>query len=312
MVQTWERAWSEALYGPAGFYRRPEGPAGHFGTSAQGSGADLLAEALLELARRESLTTVVDVACGRGELLRSLAAQADSSVTLIGCDVVERPVDLPERVRWVTSPGGRDLPDLGSPTDALVLAHEWLDVVPCHIAQADPAGVLCTVLVEPDGTERLGDRLTAADLEWADRWWPGPHSPDDRVEIGRTRDEAFSSLVGRMGSGLLIAVDYAHTRDDRPPTGTLIGFAEGQVCPPVPDGSCDITAHVAMDSLDADAVLTQRVILRDLGIDGSRPPIETARTDPAGYLAALSRASVAASLTGPGAGDFLWALRRVG
>ena len=49
--------------------------------------------------------------------------------------------------------------------------------------------------------------------------------------------------------------------------------------PPLPDGSCDLTAHVAMDSLRADTVRTQREVLRDLGVDGTRPPLERAHTE---------------------------------
>lgn len=312
MVRTWEQAWHDALYGDVGFYRRPEGPAGHFATSAQGPAADVLADALLELARRESLTTIVDVACGRGELLGSLAAQADPSTRLVGVDVVDRPAGLPGRVEWARSPGGADLPDLGSPADALVLAHEWLDVVPCPIAEADEQGVLRTVLVDGGGVEALGGPLPVEDREWAAEHWPGPHEPGDRVEVGRTRDAAFATLVARTGSGLVVAADYGHTVADRPTAGTLIGFAEGSACPPVPDGSCDVTAHVAMDSLGADELRTQRDLLRELGVDGARPPLELARTDPARYLADLAAASHASALTGSGAGDFLWALRRVG
>ena len=52
--------------------------------------------------------------------------------------------------------------------------------------------------------------------------------------------------------------------------------------------------------------------LRELGVDGARPPLDLARSDPAGYLAALARASQAAALTSGGPGGFLWALRRVG
>ncbi|KRE37413.1 hypothetical protein ASG73_06950 [Janibacter sp. Soil728] len=312
MVRTWEQAWGEALYGEAGFYRRPEGPAGHFATSAQGPAADLLAGALLELARRESLTTIVDVACGRGELLGSLAAQADPSVRLVGVDVVDRPADLPKRIEWVRSPGGAELPDLDSPAQALVLAHEWLDVVPCPIAEADEDGVLRTVLVDEDGIETLGGPLPDEDRAWSDTRWPGPRASGDRVEVGRTRDAAFDALVARTGSGLVVAIDYGHTVAARPTAGTLIGFAEGSACPPVPDGSCDVTAHVAMDSLGADELRTQRDLLRELGVDGARPPLELASTDPARYLAGLAAASHASALTGSGAGDFLWALRRVG
>lgn len=310
--RTWEQAWHEALYGEGGFYRRPEGPAGHFATSAQGGAAELLAGALLELARRESLTTIVDVACGRGELLEALAEQADPSIRLVGTDVVDRPADLAQRVEWVRSPGGRHLPDLGSPTGALVLAHEWLDVVPCPVAEVDDDGTLREVHVGPSGAERLGPPLGDADLEWADAWWPAPREPGDRVEVGRTRDAAFAGLVEGVHSGLVVAVDYGHTRDDRPPAGSLVGYVDGAVCAPVPDGGCDLTAHVAMDSLRPDRLLTQREALRELGLDGARPPLDLARSDPAGYLAALARASQASALTSGGPGGFLWALRRVG
>ena len=65
----WREAWHEALYGPRGFYRRPEGPAGHFTTSTHGPLGVQLADALGRLADREGVHHVVDVGCGRGELL---------------------------------------------------------------------------------------------------------------------------------------------------------------------------------------------------------------------------------------------------
>lgn len=312
-MRTWQQAWTEALYGEGGFYRRAEGPAGHFATSTHGAAGGLLAEALLHLVEREGLRRVVDVGCGRGELLTALAARTDD-LDLIGVDVVGRPADLAPRIGWITSPGGPDLPDLGSPTDALVLAHEWLDVVPCAIARADADGVLRTVCVD-DGHEHLGAALEGPDLAWVERWWPGPHAPGAQVEVGAARDAAFDRLVAWTGSGLVVAVDYGHRVDSRPTDGTLMGYRDGTACAPRPDGSCDVTAHVAMDSLRADDVRTQREVLRELGVDGARPPIEQAHTDPAGYLAALSRASHAATLTGSagtGSGDFLWAMRRVG
>lgn len=314
-MRTWQQAWTRALYGEGGFYRRSEGPAGHFATATQGPAGQLLAEALLTLAEREGLRQVVDVGCGRGELLTALAAaarRAGLDLGLVGVDVVERPAGLDERIDWVVSPGGPDLPDLGRPEQALVLAHEWLDVVPCPVAVVDEEGDLRTLYLDDDGNEHPGPLLTDEDADWVGRWWPGPHSPGDRVEVGRTRDEAFAGLVARTGSGLVVAVDYGHLAGTRPSTGTLIGYRDGTTCPPIPDGSCDLTAHVAMDSLPADEVRRQADVLRDLGVDGTRPPIDLARTDPGGYLAALSRASHAAALTGPGYGDFLWGLRRVG
>ena len=40
----WREAWHDALYGPAGFYRSAEGPAGHFTTSTHGPLGAALAE----------------------------------------------------------------------------------------------------------------------------------------------------------------------------------------------------------------------------------------------------------------------------
>jgi len=80
----------------------------------------------------------------------------------------------------------------------------------------------------------------------------------------------------------------------------------------VPDGSCDLTAHVAVDSLEHDDVTTQRDALRALGVHARTPDVTRAHTDPAGYLAALARSSAAAALTDPsGLGAFRWVLRRV-
>lgn len=311
-MRTWQQAWADALYGEGGFYRRPEGPAGHFATSTHGEAGDLLAQALLRLVEQEGLQRVVDIGCGRGELLAALAEHAPADLGLLGVDVVDRPAGLDSRIDWLTSPGGPHLPDLGHPTDALVIAHEWLDVVPCGIARADDTRTLRTVCVDDDGAEHPGDPLPSPDVVWVEQWWPGPHEPGATVEVGRARDEAFAELVGKVDSGLVVAIDYGHTAAARPVDGTLIGYREGSACPPLPDGSTDLTAHVAMDSLRPDGLRTQREVLRALGVDGSRPPIDLAHTDPAGYLAALSQASHAGSLIGSGSGDFLWATRRVG
>ena len=53
----------------------------------------------------------------------------------------------------------------------------------------------------------------------------------------------------RSSAGWRVAVDYGHLRDSRPVDGTLTGFRDGRQVPPVPDGSCDVTAHVAMDAV---------------------------------------------------------------
>ncbi|MZG19481.1 hypothetical protein GTY44_39400, partial [Streptomyces sp. SID5914] len=135
-----------------------------------------------------------------------------------------------------------------------------------------------------------------------------------------------AALAGGDG-GLAVAVDYAHTAAARPPFGTLTGFREGRETEPVPDGSCDITAHVALDACAAahtarctpghappDALMRpQREALHALGVTGARPPLALASTDPAAYVRALAGASEAAELTAPGGlGDFWWLLQPVG
>ena len=49
---------------------------------------------------------------------------------------------------WVRAPGGGALPDdLGDLDDVLVVAHEWLDVVPCTITQVVAPGLVAGLSV---------------------------------------------------------------------------------------------------------------------------------------------------------------------
>jgi SAM-dependent MidA family methyltransferase len=311
----WKQAWDQALYGESGFYRQPSGPAGHFSTATQGVPqiGEQLAGALLALMDQSGLDTFVDMACGRGELLEQVHRLRPQMLCL-GVDVVARP-DLSEPIGWLQSPGGERLPDeLDGLTDALVFANEWLDVVPCPIAELDENGELREVLVNAStGDEKPGDALSGSSRQWCKTFWPVEDlEPGDRVEVGETRDLAWEDLLSRLGSGLAIAVDYGHTIDSRPRQGTLTGFREGRQVLPVPDGSCDVTAHVAMDSINHDELMDQRAALRQLGVSGQIPSVELARTDPMAYLRGLSSASAAAALTARGGlGDFLWAFKRV-
>jgi len=310
----WREAWHDALYGPRGFYRGAEGPAGHFTTSTHAPLGASFADALARLADREGVHHVVDVGCGRGELLTHLAARRPD-LRLTGVDVVPRPDDLPDAVAWLRSPGGAALPpELTDLDDVLVVAHEWLDVVPCTVAEVVAPGRLALVLVEPaTGEEATGGVPTDDELAWCARYWPVAGLPvGARVEVGLTRDLAWGDLVARVRTGILLGVDYGHTAGDRPVRGTLTAYREGALVTPVPDGSCDLTAHVAVDSLEHDEVTTQRAALHGLGLHARTPDHGLARTDPAGYLAALAGASAVGALTAPdGLGGFAWVLRRV-
>ncbi|MET7618465.1 SAM-dependent methyltransferase [Streptomyces sp. NPDC005408] len=308
----WREAAQAALYGPGGFYLRPEGPAGHFRTSVHAS--PLFASAVARLLTSPELTSLgldevalVDVGAGRGELLTGVLAALPPGfpVQAYGVEKASRPAGLDPRIEWCAEPPAG--------VSGLLFANEWLDNVPVDIAEADPDGVPRHVLVRPDGTERLGNPVTGADAEWLARWWPVTE-PGTRAEIGRPRDEAWAAAVGTLRAGLAVAVDYAHTAGARPPFGTLTGFRAGREVHPVPDGSCDITAHVALDAcaLAGAELRTQRDALRSLGITGERPPLSLASSDPTGYVRALASASEAAELTARGGlGDFGWLVQRI-
>lgn len=311
-----------ALYGPGGFYVRPggPGPAGHFRTSVHASGlyagavARLLRRVDAELGHPEGLD-LVDVGAGRGELLAGVLAALEPELAARvrpyaveraaapeGSEGSEGSEGLDPRIRWVSEPPER--------TTGLLFANEWLDNVPLEVAEDGRY-----VLVARDGAESLGGPVSGEDRAWLERWWPGA----GRREIGRPRDEAWAAAVATLDRGLAVAVDYAHTRDTRPPYGTLTGFRGGREVAPVPDGSCDVTAHVALDACAAAgvgagaALLTQREALSALGVSGARPPLALASADPVAYVRGLASAGEAAELTARGGlGDFLWLVQPVG
>jgi SAM-dependent MidA family methyltransferase len=310
-VRAWSEAWDEALYGPSGFFRR-SAPLDHFRTNVA---VPLFAVAVRRLAGLVDAALgfpdpfdLVDVGAGRGELLCSLR-DVPSRWRLTGVDVAERPEGP---IRWT-----HEIPHV----TGLLFANEWLDSVPLDVIED---GRL--VLVAPDGTESLGAPMSS---EWASAWWPGPAGLDvpHRVEIGASRDLAWAAAVARVRRGLAVAVDYGHTTADRRPT--LTGYQEGRQVLPVPDGSCDLTAHVALDACAAatgSRVVRQREALQFLGISAALPAIEEPGSaserppggsrshDPAAtaYPVLLEQASQARELLDPaGLGGFGWLLRPV-
>jgi SAM-dependent MidA family methyltransferase len=312
-LPTWREAMEDALYGHGGFFRR-EQPADHFRTSVHASG--LFAGAVGRLAADSEAGTVVDVGAGGGELLAALAT-GDRSLALVGIEVAAAPPDLPEQIGWTS-----EVPD--GLVDVLVVANEWLDDVPVDVVQVDEDGIVRLVEVDPaTGNEQLGPLPGIPDRDWLSRWWPiEGGEPGARAEVGRSRDDAWSDLVRRVRRGVLVAVDYCHTRTSRPPQGTLAGYRDGRMVRPVPDGSCDITAHVALDACAAAGIAagatatlltTQRQALRVLGVDGSLPDRSMATSDPVGYVAALAASSQAAELLDlAGLGGFGWLVQTVG
>jgi SAM-dependent MidA family methyltransferase len=290
----WRQAWESALYGDAGFFRASR-PAEHFRTSAH---VGVFAEAIAEVVRRSSAETVVDLGAGGGELLTSLRPLVGDGVELIGVEVSERPAGLPDEIGWA--------PRLPDRIDGLLIANEWLDNVPCDVVEVDDDGVVREVCVDPAvGEESLGD---AYESDWLDPWWP-LRELGERAEVGSVRDDAWADAVARV-TGIAIAIDYGHVRGDRPPFGSLRSYALGREVDVIPDGSRDVTAHVAVDSV-AGAVgaklVRQRDALARLGLEASRPPLGLAHSDPAAYVRSLARSGEVGELMATGGlGDFWW------
>jgi SAM-dependent MidA family methyltransferase len=317
-----------ALYGSGGFYRRPEGPGAHFRTSVTDS--PLFAAAMVSLLESVDAALgspprldVVDVGAGRGEFLTALATAAPAALRarlrLRAVELADRPAELPREVVWSA--------DLPTDVVGLLVANEWLDNVPVDVVVATPVGPRL-VVVDPDtGNEAVGDPPPPADLAWLAAHWPMTNArPGDRAEVGRARDAAWAQVIRHLRRGTAVAIDYATSPDDRAAgghaAGTLTGYRLGRQVAPVPDGSCDLTAHVALDACAAAGVAagatatlltTQRSALRALGVDASRPAYELAARDPATYVAALASASQAAELLARGGlGDFGWLVQTVG
>ncbi|MFI9381255.1 SAM-dependent methyltransferase [Kutzneria sp. NPDC052558] len=302
----WPRAWRAALYGPLGFFARGSRPADHFRTSPL-VGPEL-AEAVVELLDRVDVALdrpnrldLVDVGAGGGELAAqvfALGKRFGGRLRVRAVELVRPP--LPAGVDW-----SAELPDQ---VTGLVIAHEWLDSLPCRVVQRHE-GRIREVHVASDGTESLGAEVSSP---WLDQWWP--LSVDgQRAEIGDPRDAAWADLVARVAAGAALAVDYGHFAGARPFAGSLTGYRAGRQVPPAPDGSCDITAHVAFDAVAAAAgpceLVTQREALAALGIAEEAPAAGLAAQDPLGWLAGASRAGRIAELRDPaGLGGFHWLL----
>jgi SAM-dependent MidA family methyltransferase len=258
------------------------------------------------LAREAGCPAVVDVGAGRGELLQAFVDVDDGPrpLRLHGSDLVPRPAALHPRVGWTCAPD--PLPSAAL-AGALIVAWELLDTVPCPVLEVAVDGHPRRVLVElGSGEERLGEPPASADLAWCRRWWPLAGADEGtRAEVGRRRDQRWAEqveAVARAGSGLLLAVDYAHRLPGRPPAGTLAGYRRGRLVPPVPDGSCDVTAHVALDAVEAAGrsaggsagiLAAQHEVLRALGVTADG-------------------AGTAELLDPDGLGAFTWLLQPVG
>ncbi|WP_030106760.1 SAM-dependent methyltransferase [Actinoalloteichus caeruleus] len=327
----WELAWSRALYGPNGFFARGERPDGHFRTSPLVGPA--FAEAVVTLLDRvdhalgrPARVDFVDVGAGGGELAEEVRERAPSRladrVVVTAVDVAPSPACRVPGVVWRSTPPRRVV--------GLVVANEWLDAVPCPVL-VRRGGRWRRVGVDSAGRESVLDPVDAAVRAWLGRWWPigrrARGGAELRAEAGTPRDRAWTSVVRGVRAGVAVAVDYHHRLADRlagrVDAGTLAGYLRGRRVAPIPDGSRDLTAHVALDACAAavhagvggplrTTLTTQRRVLADLGVVRAAPSPSLAATDPFGWLDAAARSGGVAELTSPeGLGGFGWLVHEV-
>ena len=311
----WSDAWATASLGPNGFWRTHE-PSAHFRTPVGPELAEALTVILAgiddRLGRPERIE-VVDVGAGDGSLLAHIrdhiaGTSLGDRCRLTGVDLRERAL-VTDGIDWVAGAAPQCLSDaFPDGVNGLIIACEWLDEIPCDVVEVDEGGRPRYVNVDPvTGVESPGDVVdpSSPDARWLELWWP-QREPGTSAEIGRPRDEAWAALCGFLNAGTALAIDYA--AEPRSSTGSLRAYREGRRAEPVPDGTCNITASVLLESCAAathphGTITDQRTALRDLGF-GLELPVPS---NGEAYARELERISHLQTLTDPaGMGRFGW------
>ena len=246
---TWKQAWDAALYGADGFFRR-ESPAAHFRTSVHAS--PLFAAALVRMARRgraghrrrhrrrprRAARRAARAGPGPGPARRrgrrpagraARRDRVDHGAAGVGRGPggrqrVAGQHPLPRRrgrrrracCGWCTSTRRPATESLGRPLD--------------HAHGADVARALAAT---------GGGRSTSGSPAPAPRWAPPATRPGPTWSAGSPGASRSPSTTATPG-------------DDRPPFGSLRSYRDGHEVDVLPDGSRDVTAHVAVDAVAAD------------------------------------------------------------
>ena len=309
-MQTWRTAWDRAN---SHFYAHAS-PREHFRTSAHYP--DLLAAGILSvileaLPDRTQPLTIVEVGADEGALARALAEHAQRAGW--HCEVVAYDLRAGAGVTAARMPEGLAPGDVRG----VLLAHEWLDDVACERVVFDDHCLPRLLLHdgERDVTgPRLADTRACGDLEvdadalllWLQRWLPDAR-PGLTAEVGLARDDAWSTCLHHLREGVAVAIDYAVTPSERAGTGSRItGYAHGRRVPVCLDGTVNVTAHVAFDSLIA---ATTHLADRSTLLRQREALAATSRSED-GPLSAMAQASQLATLRSvPGLGSFRWLMQ---
>ena len=304
-------AWLRAATGPDGFWSTTV-PSAHFRTAST-LGPELAQALATLLSQRPALRRVVELGAGDGSLLAGLRSDRPR-LPLVGVDLRQRPPGLDRSVGWLTDcwdvrreawTRGAVPALLGDGVPTLVVAVEWLDDLPCPVAVPGSSGWR-----ELDADLRPAGALGADDRAWLERWWPD----GQQVEVGRTRDAAWSSVVGglRAAGGAALLVDYGHTRADRPAAGSLAAYQAGRAVEPRAVSDRNLTAHVAVDAVAAAGAAAGATTVLAGRQDAVLPTLLPAVEPATGPLAALATRSRRRALTAStGWGSHRWLLQEV-
>lgn len=280
---------------------------------------DTVARALVQIieTHQPGRFDLIELGAGDGHLLAALAALRPRW-SLTGADLRPAPGRPPSNFPFWIEAAWDERTDSWSPsvepwwsarTDpVVVIAHEWLDELVCPVVVRAADGWR-QELVTAEGRTAPGRLVGGDEAAWVRRWSPQVR----RAEIGIARDRAWAHLARRLQrtGGLLIAIDYGHTRQTRPRDGSLVAHAAGRQVPPRPDGSVNLSAGVAFDALDEaarDAGAERMFLHRQRDVLAAEAPVLTGQ-DPLASLAARSRRHV---LTAEHhLGSLWWSLHRV-
>jgi SAM-dependent MidA family methyltransferase len=306
---TFAEFMSAALYEPGlGRYCRPEfpmGPQGDYITSPEVDEAfgRLLGRAVAEMAGQVGggepgdPFTIVEVGPGRGTLCRDLLA-----------GLAEESPDLHEGLRYVlvessetlareqkglltTDPASagrvtwKSWPDLlsGRPVTGCILANEFLDALPVHLAEWSD-GRLREVFVGVGDGDRLVEILgepSTPDLEEYFRRLGITLVEGQRAEVNLEALQWVRQAATLLRRGYAVIVDYGHEAPDlyseRHFAGTLLAYRRHQVVVDLlaTPGEQDLTSHVDFTSVVAAgqeggftrwALTSQRNLLISMGL----------------------------------------------
>lgn len=250
-----------ALYEPGvGYYSRtksPVGKEGDFVTSAHISPvfSFALARLIREFESRvgDATFSIVDVGCGDGGLIRSLAAEiAEDRARFFGIDRSVSRAVASERVSFATA-----LSDVPLGAAQLLICNELFDALP-----------FARVVMRETGLRELWVEERAGTLEWAER------DADPRLaeyfstrkielqsgqfaDISLEWESLYDELCHSMSRGLIVTFDYGHPESKLFSSrtrqfGTAAAYSHHQVSRDLlaNPGSQDLTAHINFTDLE--------------------------------------------------------------